>query len=225
MQEKTTEIETLMNGPGLRRSELATFVADSQKAAALVMRGLTSAADLVNSFKQVAVDRTTEQRRFFNLQQVCHEIIATMMNRIRAADHQITMEVPDTIGMDSYPGPFGQVITNFINNALLHAFAPGVSGSMRLSAMLAGEGRVQVRFADDGGGIPGEHLGRIFDPFFTTKLGQGGSGLGLSISYNIVSSLLGGHISVSSGAHEGTCFTLDLPLTAPAQLSDGSSIY
>ena len=99
MQEKTAEIELLMNGPGLRRSELTTFIADSQKAASLVMRGLTSAADLVNSFKQVAVDRTTEQRRFFNLQQVCHEIIATMMNRIRAANHSIELEVPDTVGM------------------------------------------------------------------------------------------------------------------------------
>ncbi|WP_426100865.1 ATP-binding protein [Massilia sp. TSP1-1-2] len=229
MQEKTSEIETLMNGRGLRRSELAAFVADSQKAAALVMRGLTSAADLVNSFKQVAVDRTTEQRRFFNLQQVCHEIIATMMNRIRAADHRIEMDVPDTIGMDSYPGPFGQVITNFIANALLHGFAPGVSGTMRLSAALTGEARVQVRFADDGVGIPSEHLGRIFDPFFTTKLGQGGSGLGLSISYNIVSSLLGGQIGVNSGLNNadsaGTCFTLDLPLRAPEQAPDAGGIY
>lgn len=220
MQEKTTEIEALMNGPGLRRSELAAFVADSQKAAQLVMRGLTSAADLVNSFKQVAVDRTTEQRRFFNLQQVCHEIIATMMNRIRAANHSIELEVPDSIGMDSYPGPFGQVITNFINNALLHAFAPGTSGMMRLKAALQADGRVQIDFSDDGGGIPAEHVGRIFDPFFTTKLGQGGSGLGLSISYNIVTSLLGGHIGVVSGAQEGTCFTLDLPLTAPQQDSE-----
>jgi signal transduction histidine kinase len=225
MQEKTTEIEALMNGPGLRRSELAAFVADSQKAAALVMRGLTSAADLVNSFKQVAVDRTTEQRRFFNLQQVCHEIIATMMNRIRAADHAIEMDVADTIGMDSYPGPFGQVITNFINNALLHAFDAGASGKMRLTAALAGDGRVQVRFADNGGGIPPEHLGRIFDPFFTTKLGQGGSGLGLSISYNIVTSLLGGQISVVSSARDGTCFTLDLPLTAPEQPADTSALF
>jgi signal transduction histidine kinase len=225
MQEKTAEIETLMSGPGLRRSELAAFVADSQKAASLVMRGLTSAADLVNSFKQVAVDRTTEQRRFFNLQQVCHEIIATMMNRIRAANHTIEMEVPDTIGMDSYPGPFGQVITNFINNALLHAFAPGTPGTMRLTASLHGDGRVVVAFSDDGGGVPQEHLGRIFDPFFTTKLGQGGSGLGLSISYNIVTSLLGGQISVDSGARQGTCFTLDLPLTAPQQDASSASIY
>ena len=225
MQEKTADIETLMNGPGLRRSELASFVADSQKAAELVMRGLTSAADLVNSFKQVAVDRTTEQRRFFNLQQVCHEIIATMMNRIRAANHSIEMEVADVIGLDSYPGPFGQVITNFINNALLHAFKPGSSGKMRLAASLHGEGRVLIEFSDDGCGIPQEHLGRIFDPFFTTKLGQGGSGLGLSISYNLVTSLLGGQISVDSGAAHGTCFRLDLPLTAPQQDCDAASIY
>jgi signal transduction histidine kinase len=225
MQEKTAEIELLMNGPGLRRSELATFVADSQKAAALVMRGLTSAADLVNSFKQVAVDRTTEQRRFFNLQQVCHEIVATMMNRIRASNHSIEMDVPDVIGLDSYPGPFGQVITNFINNALLHAFAPGASGKMTLRAALHGDARVLVEFSDDGGGIPAEHLGRIFDPFFTTKLGQGGSGLGLSISYNIVTSLLGGQITVDSGAQHGTCFKLDLPLTAPQQDGSAASIY
>jgi signal transduction histidine kinase len=116
--------------------------------------------------------------------------------------------------MDSYPGPFGQVITNFINNALLHAFAPGSKGAMTLSAKLHGTDRVLVAFRDNGSGIPAEHLGRIFDPFFTTKLGQGGSGLGLSISYNIVTSLLGGTIAVDSST-EGSCFTLDLPLTAP----------
>ncbi len=159
--------------------------------------------------------RTTEQRRNFNLQQVCHEIIATMMNRVRQAKHSIVLDVGESIGMDSYPGPFGQVITNFINNALLHAFAPGASGTMHLTATLAPEQRVLIEFRDDGSGIPAAHLGRIFDPFFTTKLGQGGSGLGLSISYNIVTSLLGGQISVNSSPGGGTTFTLVLPLIAP----------
>ncbi|WP_295996393.1 GAF domain-containing protein, partial [Rugamonas sp.] len=113
LQQKTDDLEKQLNGPGLRRSELAAFVADAKKASELVMRGLTSAADLVNSFKQVAVDRTTEQRRMFNLQQVAHEIIATMMNRIRASDHAIAFEIPELLMMDSYPGPFGQVVTNF----------------------------------------------------------------------------------------------------------------
>ncbi|CAN7481985.1 ATP-binding protein [Pseudoduganella sp. LjRoot289] len=219
LQQKTAEIEAQMNGPGLRRSELAAYVADAQKASELVMRGLTSAADLVNSFKQVAVDRTTEQRRMFNLQQVTHEVVATMMNRIRNANHSIEYDVPDALAMDSYPGPFGQVLANFINNALLHAFDGRQHGHMRLAAS-ASEGRVTITFSDDGGGIAAEHLSRIFDPFFTTKLGQGGSGLGLSISYNIVTSLLGGQISVASSP-AGTAFTLDLPLTAPEHDDSG----
>ncbi|MYN10576.1 ATP-binding protein [Pseudoduganella aquatica] len=214
LQQKTAEIEQQLNGPGLRRSELAAYVADAQKASELVMRGLTSAADLVNSFKQVAVDRTTEQRRMFNLQQVVHEVVATMMNRIRNANHSIEYDIPDALAMDSYPGPFGQVLANFINNALLHAFEGRSHGRMRLSAGTPFEGRALVVFSDNGGGIPAENQSRIFDPFFTTKLGQGGSGLGLSISYNIVTSLLGGQISVNSSP-AGTSFTLDLPLTAP----------
>jgi signal transduction histidine kinase len=215
MQAKTAEIERLMNGPGLRRSALAAFLDDTNTAALLVLRGLTSAAELVNSFKQVAVDRTTEQRRDFNLLQVCRESIATMMNQIRASHHAIELQIADDIVLDSYPGPFGQVVSNLINNALLHAFGDRQAGRMVLSAHALAGGRVLVEFRDDGAGIAPEHLGRIFDPFFTTRLGQGGSGLGLSISYNIVTALLGGDVSVASSAADGTCFTLDLPLCAP----------
>lgn len=217
MQQKTDDVARLMNGPGLRRSDLAAYIDDAGNAAALVMRGLHSAADLVNSFKQVAVDRTTEQRRPFDLLQLSHEIIATVMNRIRSSGHRIETEIAFGIGMDSYPGPLGQVITNLINNALVHAFGePGSQpggGLMRLQAS-ADEARVRIVFEDNGGGIAEQHLSRIFDPFFTTRLGQGGSGLGLSISYNIVTALLGGTIQVASSP-AGSRFTLDLPLVAP----------
>jgi signal transduction histidine kinase len=214
LEQKTNELEEAINGPGLRKSELLSFIDDARKASTLVMRGLHSAADLVSSFKQVAVDRTTEQRRIFNLHQVTHEIVATVMNRIRKDYHHLEFEVPETIMLDSYPGPFGQVITNLINNALLHAFNGREDGRMRLVAGTPAEGRVLISFSDDGDGIAQENLSRIFDPFFTTKLGQGGSGLGLSISYNIVTSLLGGQIAVNSSS-AGTTFTLDLPLRAP----------
>ncbi|MYM36898.1 GAF domain-containing protein [Duganella sp. FT94W] len=225
LAQKTEEMEAQMNGAGLKRSALANYLDDARKAHELVMRGLTSAANLVNSFKQVAVDRTTEQRRDFNLSQVTQEVIATMMNRIRASGHRIEIEVPDTVSLDSYPGPYGQVIANFINNALLHAFAGQGNGCMWLRAQAPVDGRVQLTFRDNGGGIAPEHLSRIFDPFFTTKLGQGGSGLGLSISYNIITSLMGGLISVHS-ARTGTTFTLDLPLTAPEnKLPSTAHIY
>lgn len=222
MQAKTATIEAQMSGPGLRRSDLAAYLEDARTASVLVLRGLTNAADLVNSFKQVAVDRTTEQRREFNLLQVCRESIATMMNRIRAAGHAIDLCIADDIVLDSYPGPFGQVLANFINNALLHAFRPDRPGRMVLTAATFADGRVLVEFRDDGIGIAQEHLPRIFDPFFTTRLGQGGSGLGLSISYNIVTALLGGQVGVASSAHAGTCFTLDLPLCAPPHPAAGA---
>jgi signal transduction histidine kinase/tetratricopeptide (TPR) repeat protein len=217
LQQKTDDILRLMSGPGLRRSQLDAFIADAQTASTLVMRGLTSAADLVNSFKQVAVDRTTEQRRSFDLQQVAHESTATMMNRVRACGHEIELDIPADITMDSYPGPLGQVIANLINNALVHAFenSGGGGGRMWLTAAMQGDQEVQIRFRDNGAGIAPENQKRIFDPFFTTKLGQGGSGLGLSISYNIVGALMGGQIGVDSGPGLGTTFILDLPLTAP----------
>jgi signal transduction histidine kinase len=214
LEEKTTEIDLLNNGSTLRRSDLRSFIDAAREASTLLMRSLRNAAELVNSFKQVAVDQASAKRRHFNLHQASHEIVMTMMNQIRKAGHQIVLEMPEDIEMDSFPGPYGQVIINLINNALLHAFDNREGGEMRLWATLLGAGRVRIVFEDNGKGIPMEHQARIFDPFFTTKLGQGGNGLGLSITYNIVTSLLDGTIRVDSGVGIGTRFTIDLPLKA-----------
>jgi signal transduction histidine kinase len=198
----------------LRRSDLAAWIAESREASGLIMRSLHNAAELVNSFKQVAVDQASEQRRRFDLAQACQEIAATMMNKVRRDGHTLTLAMPAAIEMDSYPGPLGQVLINFINNALLHAFdAPG--GQMVLSASVPEAGRVRIEFSDDGRGIAPEYLARIFDPFFTTRMGKGGSGLGLNIAYNIVTSLLGGAIRVDSVPGRGTMLILELPLQAP----------
>jgi signal transduction histidine kinase len=159
------------------------------------------------------VDQASAQRRRFDLGQVCQEIAATMMNKVRQAGQVLELAVPDGLVLDSFPGPLGQVLINLVDNALLHAFdAPG--GTMHLCASRLGADQVRIAFSDDGRGIAPEHLARIFDPFFTTRLGQGGSGLGLNIAYNIVGSLLGGAIRVDSTPGQGTVFTIDLPLQA-----------
>ena len=180
------------------------------------MRSLQQAADLVGSFRQVSVDQASAQRRRFDLARACHEIVATLMNKVRIAGHTLVLDVPDGIWMDSYPGPLGQVLINFVNNALLHAFdEPGAGGgTMRLSAELLDQHWVRIAFADNGRGIPPEHLARVFDPFFTTRMGQGGTGLGLNIAHTIVTSLLKGSIRVDSTPGKGTVFTLELPLRA-----------
>lgn len=217
LQEKTTAISGKIRGPSLQRRDLLNYLSDAEEAAAVVRRGLHSAADLVASFKQVAVDRTTAQRREFDLHQTSHEIIATMNSQIKLAGHEMILDVPEGIAMTSYPGPFGQVISNLINNALLHAFEGRNGGKIRIVASQVTPEWVSIGFSDDGCGIPQDNLGRIFDPFFTTKMGKGGSGLGLSISYNIVTQFLGGHIAVASAPGQGTTFTLDLPLVVAPQ--------
>ncbi|SDG73490.1 MULTISPECIES: two-component regulator propeller domain-containing protein [unclassified Duganella] len=214
LEDKTTEIEMMNNGSTLRRSDLRNFIDAAREASTLLMRSLRNAAELVNSFKQVAVDQASAKRRQFNLHQASQEIVMTMKNQVRKAGHQIVLEMPDDIVLDSFPGPYGQVIINLINNALLHAFEGREGGEMRMWAVQLGSDRVRIVFEDNGKGIPVEHQARIFDPFFTTKLGQGGNGLGLSITYNIVTSLLDGTIRVDSAVGIGTRFTIDLPLKA-----------
>lgn len=200
---------------GLRRSLLESFQHNSQEAAEMLIRNLERAAELIRSFKGVAVDRTSTQRRQFDLAGVIEETLLTLQPTLKPLPYRISHAIPAGIRLDSYPGPLGQILSNLVNNAIVHAFAGRDHGQMHLQANLNGQDRLQLRFSDDGCGIAHEHLKRIFDPFFTTRLGQGGSGLGLNIVYNLATGVLGGSIHVDSTLGQGSTFTLDIPLHAP----------
>ena len=211
LQDQSTTFAAEMS-KGLTRSKLEEFVQNSQHGTSILMRSLHQAAELVSSFKQVAVDQTSVNRRVFQLKETLHEILLTLGPSLRKTTHSVDCYVSEDISLDSYPGPFGQVITNLINNALLHAFEGRENGKITISATLAFPGWVNIAVQDDGLGIAQAHLDKVFDPFFTTKLGRGGSGLGLNIVYNLVTTSLGGRIEVVSAPGEGACFTLTLPL-------------
>jgi PAS domain S-box-containing protein len=202
-------------GNGLKRSVLEGYFQDASKAGDILVRNLYRAANLVTSFKQVAVDQTSSQRRVFSLSEVISEILITLSPTLKKTAFVIEQHIPDNLTMDSYPGPLGQVVTNLVNNALLHGFEGRANGTVSLSAIVNHEGSVELTVKDDGKGIPAANLGRVFDPFFTTKLGAGGSGLGLNITHNIVSGILGGRIRVNSEMGLGTTFVLTLPTNAP----------
>lgn len=203
--------QKIESGP-VKRSDFKNFAERCQEAVTMLLRSLNTSANLVSSFKQVAVDQASAQLRHFDLKQTTAEIIATMMNQVRHAEHQLVVDIPEKITMHSYPGPYGQVLINLLQNAMLHAFDGRKHGQMTISAQRLGNDQVQITFKDNGVGIPEDFLHRIFEPFFTTKLGHGGSGLGLNVTYNIVTSLLGGQIFVESVMGEGTTFRLELPL-------------
>ena len=175
--------------------------------------------DLIAHFKQVAVDQTSAQRRPFDLAEVVGEVVLTLRPQFKATPYRIEVDIPPGIDMDSFPGPLGQVLTNLVNNALLHGFAGLPAGVVRIAAEAQGD-RVRIQVADNGRGIAPEHQSRVFDPFFTTRLGQGGSGLGLHIVYSIVTRVLGGRIDLASQPGEGTEITLEIPVIAPQQEVD-----
>jgi PAS domain S-box-containing protein len=216
LDDHTAEFGRILASGSIRRSALDAFVRDARTAAAIVVRNLQKASELVTSFKQVAVDQTSAQRREFALAEVVSEIVLTLRPTFRKTPFTVDYEVPADLRLDSYPGPLGQVFSNLINNALLHGFEGRDHGSVRIVAT-GGGGRIRMSISDDGCGIDRAHLPRIFDPFFTTKLGRGGSGLGLHIVHNIVTRVLGGTLNVDSD-ESGTRFTIDIPCTAPRQV-------
>jgi two-component system NtrC family sensor kinase len=200
---------------GLTRSGLATFVHNTHEASDMLMRNLETAAHLIGSFKQVAVDRTSAQRRRFSLNHLVATTLETMGTKRGNSRLDVSVDVPKDIEMDSYPGPLGQVLGNLVQNATIHAFEPAASGNIQISARLPTPDTLEITCSDNGKGIDPENLGRIFDPFFTTRLGLGGSGLGLSIVYNLVRDVLGGRITAENQTGGGARFIVRIPLIAP----------
>ena len=200
---------------GLRRSELESYLGQASEADPIVLRNLQRAADLVSSFKQIAVDRASSQRRHFLLRQFIAELMLPLSATLKGAGHVLTQDVAPELAMDSYPGPLGQVLTNLVENCVRHAFEGRSGGAIGITAHASVDGEhINIAITDNGRGIAAGDLARIYDPFFTTRLGSGGSGLGLHVAHNIVTGVLGGHIEVASG-EAGTTFTLHLPAVAP----------
>jgi PAS domain S-box-containing protein len=209
---------------GLKRSVLDHFMDDVVHASDIMLRNLNRAADLVASFKQIAVDQTSAQRRTFSLAEVVAEIVYAMSPTLRKSPSTVEQYIEADVRLDSYPGPLGQVIINLINNALLHGYDDKQEGKIIVSAINRDEGHVEILVSDDGIGIPAAHINRIFDPFFTTKMGIGSSGLGLNIVHNTVTGLLGGQIRVQSVVQQGANFTLTLPTIAPQKAQDDNAL-
>jgi PAS domain S-box-containing protein len=209
--QQQTDLVILNLSKGLRRSELDDFLNKSRLGADILLRNLNKASELVTSFKQVAVDQTSANRRKFALDEMVAEIILTLSPTIRKTGHKVICSIPPQIIMDSYPGPLGQVLNNLIMNSFTHGFEGDFQGSVIISANILDVGNVEISVSDNGQGIPEKNIEKIFDPFFTTKLGQGGSGLGLNIVYNLVTGILGGQIVANSEVDKKTLFTITLP--------------
>ncbi len=210
----------------LSEEGLSDYFATAAQATQLMALNSQRAADLIQSFKQVAVDQTGGERRVFGVASYIDEVLLSLRPHLKKSPIQIHVDCPPELTMDSLPGAFSQVLTNLLMNALTHAFAPEQAGNVVIAVAEEGQ-HICLTFSDDGKGIAPELHARVFEPFFTTRRANGGSGLGLHIVHSIVTQSLKGTLAFDSQVGEGTIFTLHLPrslsdvppLTKPAPLT------
>ncbi|TMJ63440.1 MAG: HAMP domain-containing protein [Alphaproteobacteria bacterium] len=198
----------------LRRSRLEEFVRTSRDAAQQLVSNLHRAGELIQSFKQVAVDRSHAERREFRLSEATDQIIASLRPVLKRSPIALSIDVPEGLVIDGYPGAYGQILTNLFLNAATHAFADGRAGAITISAKPRGIEDVEIIFADNGAGMTPEVQRQAFDPFFTTRRNDGGTGLGLHIVYNLVTQQLGGRMMLESRLGQGTTFRIIMPRAA-----------
>ena len=212
LQVITKEFSQLYKNGGLSRQNLTDYLAESDEAVAIIFSNLERASQLIRSFKQVSVDQSNEAMRVFNVKQYLGEILLSLHPSLKRTHHKITVNCGDNLEMNSFPGAFAQVITNFIMNSLIHAYDPDDAGEIVITIVEDDKSRVRLTYSDDGKGMEKAVMDKIFEPFFTTKRGMGGTGLGLSILYNIVKQQFGGTIECISELGKGTMFIIDFPL-------------
>src|SRR5260370_10279308 len=198
----------------LRRSQLEEFVRSSRDAAGQLVANLHRAGELIQSFKQVAVDRSHAERRQFSLSEATDQIIASLRPVLKRAPITLSVDVPQGLLLDRYPASSGHLLTNLFLNAVNHAFNGGRKGTISVSARPRGHDDVEIIFADDGAGMTPDVQRQAFDPFFTTRRNEGGTGLGLPIVYNLVTQQLGGRMMLEARLGQGTTFRIIMPKAA-----------
>ncbi|MDL5033244.1 PAS domain S-box protein [Pelomonas sp. APW6] len=215
LQERTQEVRTEFGSGQMRRSSLEAYLQEAGTACDILLRGLGTAGELVSHFKQLSVDQTSMQRRPYQLEAVVADVMSLLRARWKTTPYALESQLALDEPLEGYPGPLGQVLGNLLLNALVHAFEGRVEGRVRVSARSLSAQEYLLVVEDDGIGMSEDVRRRAFDPFFTTKMGRGGTGLGLNIVYNLVSTVLGGHISLHSEPGRGSRFEIRLPKVGP----------
>jgi PAS domain S-box-containing protein len=219
LERKTATFAAKVAQGNLGRSSLNDFIESSRQASAQLVANLNRAAELIQSFKQVAADRNFSNQRIFDLGELTEQVATSLRPGLGKQHLTLNVECQPDLTMNSYPGPYGQVLTHLFLNAVTHAFPGDKEGTVNIKVLASGNDNVEILFSDDGCGMSRGVLRKAFDPFFTTRRDQGSTGLGLHIVYSIVTNCLGGRLNLDSKPGEGTKIQIILPRVVPAGLA------
>lgn len=210
LADKARDLRLLFDAGTMRRGDFVDFMKTVDEATDLMLLNIERAARLMQSFKQIAVDQASEERRAFDLNDYIHEVLRSLGMRIRRSGHAVRVNCPENLTLDSYPGAISQILTNLVMNSIIHGYDPEKTGRLTIEARCDGD-VVELIYADDGKGISEAIQARVFEPFFTTCRDRGGSGLGLNILHILITRTLRGTVRLDSGSGMGTSFTLRFP--------------
>lgn len=210
LEEQTRVFDSKYRANQMKRSDLENYLAMANDSAKVILENLHLASERISSFKQVAVDQTSQEIRKFNLKSYIEDILTSIQPAYKKTKHKVVLTGDDSISVISAPGALSQVFTNLVMNSLKHGFEGIEQGTMTIDVHKSGSG-VEIVYSDDGVGMTPEVVQKIYDPFFTTKRGMGGSGLGMNIVYNLVTRTLGGEIRCESSPGKGAKFYINLP--------------
>ncbi|WP_438864681.1 ATP-binding protein [Neptunicella sp.] len=223
MIDRINQIQQDFDNKTLKASALEKFLAESKENLNIVYRNLNRSADLISSFKQVAVDQNNEINRTFRVHQLIDEILLSLRPRLRQTKHNIVITCDEQLMVECKAGPLHQILINLIMNSLIHGFEFIEIGTINVSVEMPSNDKLCITYTDNGKGMPDELKKRIFDPFVTTKRGKGGSGLGMHLVFNLVTQGLGGTINVESEVDHGVKFVITFPVIkveSPEQEND-----
>jgi len=216
LERKTAVIVDELARGTLKRSTLNDFLKVSREASSQLVANLNRAANLIQSFKQVATDQNYSNQRVFDLGDLTEQIVMSLRPGLGTKNLALTVDCQPGLTMNSYPGPYGQVLTNLFLNSVAHAFPDGKEGLIDIKVQATNHDDVEILFSDDGCGMSLDVRRNAFDPFFTTRRNQGRTGLGLHIVHTIVTNCLGGRLRLDTEAGKGTRVELILPRMAPS---------
>jgi signal transduction histidine kinase len=211
LQEEYKIVKRSVDNKSITELQLMNFFEDIEEVLTILATNTQRSASLVNSFKQVAVDQSSNEVRNINVLQYIDEIILSLRPTLKKTQITIDVECDSTLSVNVNAGAISQIFSNLILNSVNHAFAKGAKGRVLIEVYKKKESII-IRYRDDGIGIDDEALKLLFEPFYTTKRGEGGSGLGTHLVYNLVISAIKGKITVKSQVGKGLAYLIKFPM-------------
>jgi signal transduction histidine kinase len=211
LQDRVQKLQSAYDDKKLTGNTMTSFLSEAQQTITLLTNNLNRASDLISSFKQVAVDQTSEAEREINVSEYLTEVVQSLAPNFKKTQHTIDIHCPDDLSIKCAPGVLAQILTNMIMNSLIHGFEDKLKGAIKLEISEQNNNLI-INYSDDGRGLDEATLTRHFDAFFTTRRGKGGSGLGTHIMYNLVTQTLGGHIEAFSQPGQGLQYKITIPV-------------